>query len=238
MLPTHPDPFIFLLPTAFLKPHQHTHTRCLLTCNIRKPAMLLPASLVLTQGAGGRDDSFLLTTHGYPGTAHALCARWASTGGYGKWVQTLWSLKRTGSTRKVSTPHASIADPLTHPLPSNIHWRMIFEHKTILTCSTTSRQQYEGPLPACPLLPSPHLSPAARAEQRGCVRVCTLSVKSINLSAGWKKTCGCVSQVVSQTMIGCQIALNKQPEQHCLLNYKRFLSAYLNGFGLPPCALI
>lgn len=35
-------------------------------------------------------------------------------------------------------------------------------------------------------------------------------------------------------MIGCQIALDKQPEKRWLLNYKRFFSAYPNVFWTSP----
>lgn len=110
MLPGHPDPFIFLLPTNFLKPH----LCCLLTCNVRKTCHAAACLAAAQMGADGWDDRFL-STHGYPGMAHSLYARLGSTGGYGKWAQTLWSLKRTGSVRKVSTPHSSIVDPLTIP---------------------------------------------------------------------------------------------------------------------------
>lgn len=111
VLPTHPDPFIFLLPTAFVKPHQHTHTHRLLTCIMTRKTCHAAA---LPQCWSHRDDSFLSTCR-CPQMACALHARWGNQGGYGKWVQTLQSLKRTGTVRKVSTPHASIADPLTHP---------------------------------------------------------------------------------------------------------------------------
>lgn len=55
-----------------------------------------------------RDDSFLLSACGCPWIARAPHARWGSRGGCGKWVETLWSLKRTDTARKMSTPHASI----------------------------------------------------------------------------------------------------------------------------------
>lgn len=91
----------------------------------------------------------------------------------------------------------SVNTPLKHFGPSHyppdIHWRMIFEHKTIPTCSTTMRQWYEGPLPASLCLPSSHpvlqcgqSSRDASGAPKGAWG-CTLRVKSINLSAGWKK---------------------------------------------------
>lgn len=123
--------------------------------------MLLPTSLLLMQGAGGWDDSHRLSTHGYPGMTCTSC----KVGNYRRlWKMTANSLvfeedrqckKGVNTSRKHCGP--SHNSPPSRP---SIHWRMIFEHKTILTCSTTSMQWYEGPSPASPLLPSPHPSPA------------------------------------------------------------------------------
>lgn len=135
-------------------------------------------------------------------------------------MQTLQSLKKNSQCKKVCAPHTSTVD-LSPPSP-NTHQR-IFEHKTILTCSTTSRhgKRDHHLLPHAFLSPDPAALPA---------QGCTLSMQIINLSAGWKNPCIRFSQVISQTMVACQITPNNQLMQHCLFNFKRFLSAYLNVF--------
>lgn len=176
-----------------------------------KLAMLLPTSLLLMQGTGGWDDSRRLSTHGYPGMTCALHARWGSTGGYGKCLQTPWSLKRTGSVRNVSTPHASIVDPLTTPpAPAPVYigeWFLSTKpslHAPQHTCSGTRGHRllphsFLPPIPALQCEQSTRHVSGTGFGCTGCIpaalpaRGCTLSVKSINLSAGWKKPCRWVS---------------------------------------------
>lgn len=141
----------------------------------------------------------------------ALHARWGITGGYGKWLQTPWSLKRTGSVRKVSTPHASIADPLTTPPPPAPvyigEWFLSTKpslHAPQHPCSGTRGHRllphsFLPPIPALQCEQSTRHASGTGFGCTGCIpaalpaRGCTLSVKSINLSAGWKKTCRWVS---------------------------------------------
>lgn len=72
------------------------------------------------------------------------------------------------------------------------------------------------------LLPHSFLSP--------CCSACTGLHTAIICQLGEKKSCICASQVISQTTMACHITSNKQLMQHCLFNYKRSSSAYLNLF--------
>lgn len=129
VFPTHPYPFIFLLPTVSLKSQWNAQRCCLLTCNVRQTC------LTAAHTGGSWLGWHLSSWH-----------PWISR-------DSAWALHKAGKNRRLWKMSANPAvfeeeeavwERCLHLIQALgmfplLHQR-VFKHKTILMCSTISRQ--------------------------------------------------------------------------------------------------